>query len=41
MSWFDILKEIKVQPEENLEHLEGWIRAEEKGYPSIVHPLKF
>tara|TARA_R110000744_G_scaffold96447_4_gene186395 strand:+ start:619 stop:1095 length:477 start_codon:yes stop_codon:yes gene_type:complete len=40
MSWFDILKEIKVEPEENLEHLEEWVRAEEKGYPSIIHPLK-
>jgi hypothetical protein len=40
MGWFEILKEIKVEPEENLEHLEEWVRAEEKGYPSIVHPLK-
>ena len=40
MQVFDILKRIEVLPEENLEHLEEFVSAEEKGYPSILHPLK-
>ena len=40
MQVFDILKRIDVLPEESLEHLEEFVSAEEKGYPSILHPLK-
>tara|TARA_R110000744_G_C19220575_1_gene547054 strand:+ start:118 stop:591 length:474 start_codon:yes stop_codon:yes gene_type:complete len=39
MSWIDILKEIKVQPESELEHLDEWVSAQEKGYPSILTRL--
>ena len=40
MSWWKILKRIEIVPEENLFHLDEFIKAEDKGYPSIVHPLK-
>lgn len=40
MGWFEILKRIEVVPEESLQDLEEFVLAEEKGYPSILHPLK-
>tara|TARA_X000001382_G_scaffold28941_2_gene18440 strand:+ start:11541 stop:12020 length:480 start_codon:yes stop_codon:yes gene_type:complete len=40
MGWFEILKRTEIVPEESLEHLEEFVLAEEKGYPSVLHPLK-
>ena len=37
---FVILKRIDIVPEGELQNVEGFVRAEEKGYPSILHPLK-
>jgi len=37
---FVILKRIDIVPEGELQNIEGFVRAEEKGYPSILHPLK-
>ena len=39
MSWWNILKRIEVLPEEKLLDLDEFIKAEDKGYPSIIHPL--
>ena len=40
MGWFEILKRIEVVPEESLQDLEEFVLEEEKGYPSVLHPLK-
>lgn len=40
MSWWNIIKRIEILPEEKLLDLDEFVRAEEKGYPSILHPLK-
>lgn len=37
---FVILKRTEIVPEGELQNVEGFVRAEEKGYPSILHPLK-
>ena len=37
---FVILKRTEIVPEEDLQNLKEFVRAEEKGYPSILHPLK-
>lgn len=39
-SWIKILKRIEVVPEENLIELDEFVKAEDKGYPSAIHPLK-
>lgn len=39
-SWMKILKRIEVVPEENLISLNEFVKAEDKGYPSVIHPLK-
>jgi hypothetical protein len=39
MSWWNILKRIEILPEEKLLHLDEFIKAEDKGYPSVIHPL--
>ena len=35
-----ILKRTEIVPEGELQNVEGFVRAEEKGYPSMLHPLK-
>ena len=37
---FVILKRTEIVPEGELQNVEGFVRAEEKGYPSLLHPLK-